>query len=123
MEKEYFIIGNTFAAPFFSDTLKRFIKAETPEKALMKFIEECTHPCGIYSANCYESADACEKNEKPLSKWLCNLEIEQQNITKDKGAYSYLNKGEGILVIDGEEHKIDNWKEGKLLTLNKTKEK
>ena len=70
---EYFIYANSFAAPFFSDSSTSFVEAETPEAALKKFAADYKHPCGLYAASAYESADAYHKHEDSLAQWVSNL--------------------------------------------------
>lgn len=70
--REFFVVANSFAAPFVSDTSTRFVTAESPQAALEKFAGEYSHKCGLYAAECYESADAYHKRERPLAKWLSN---------------------------------------------------
>lgn len=67
---EYFIVANSFAAPFISDTSKGFVEANSPEEALNKFAENYTHPCGLYAAVCYKDANAEAKRERVLARWL-----------------------------------------------------
>lgn len=109
--KEYFVKGNSFAAPFVSDTLKGFIKGNTPKEALTKFIDKCTHPCGVYSANIYASANHYEKGKKPLSRYLCNLALKIKEID---GTF-LLNKGNGVIEIDHIEYTVEKWNEGKII--------
>jgi len=70
MMPEYFIVANSFAAPFFSDTVTGFVESETPEEALKVFRTKFRHPCGLYAAVCYKDANAKEKGEPPLGRWL-----------------------------------------------------
>lgn len=70
--KEYFVKANSFAAPFFSDSSAVYVKGENPKKAMEKFVKEYTHPCGLYAANLYESADAYHKQRKALVKYRSN---------------------------------------------------
>lgn len=69
---EFFIVANSFAAPFFSDKSTAFIEADSPEQALESFAASYSHPCGLYSAGAYENANAMHKNEPPLARWLSN---------------------------------------------------
>ena len=109
---EYFITANSFAAPFFSDTSEKFVSAETPASALEKFAAEYSHPCGLYAAFCYESADAYHKSAKPLAKWLCNHEVEKMRLTKDMGSYSFLGHAPGDFEVNGKRHRVENPKGG-----------
>ena len=113
--KEYFIVSNSFAAPFFSDTSTGYQAAPHAEKALEVFAEEYKHPCGLFSANVYESADAYHKGEKRLAQWLCNQEIEMQKITAKMSGYSYLGHGVGKFRIDEKEYSVENPKDGRVV--------
>jgi len=64
-------MANSYAAPFFSDTSKYFIKADSPEEALKKAKDEYSHPCGLYAMNVYQDANAYHKGEEALLKWKC----------------------------------------------------
>jgi hypothetical protein len=67
---EYFVITNSNAAPFFSDTDEKFIKAVSPEDALEKTRKTYSHPCGLFAAGVYQDANAYHKGSKPLVTWL-----------------------------------------------------
>lgn len=69
---EYFIVANSFAAPFVSDTSNTYVTADTPEDALYDFAEDYGHPFGLYSANAYASADDFHKGKEPLARWRSN---------------------------------------------------
>lgn len=69
---EFYIEANSFAAPFFSDNSHGYVEAPDASAALTQFHAEYTHPCGLYAAACYTSADARNKGEQPLAKWLSN---------------------------------------------------
>lgn len=112
---EYFIISRSFAAPFFSDESTGFVAAETPEAALEAYAASYPHPCGLYSAAAYASADAYHKNENPLRRWLCNHEIEKERITRELGAYSYLGHQPGDFEIDGVRHHVESPKQGRVV--------
>jgi hypothetical protein len=117
--REFFIQANSFAAPFFSDTSWEFVTAETPEAALESFAANYEHPCGLYAAACYESADAYHKNPRePLARWLCNHEIEKQRLTKDLKGYSILGHEPGRFEINGKMHVVQNPKAGRLVSLS-----
>lgn len=68
---EYFLLTNSNAAPFFSDTDTRFVDGPDAETAFAVAVQSYKHPCGLYAANLYASADAYHKNEKPLAQWVC----------------------------------------------------
>ena len=112
--KEYFIVARTFAAPFFSETIETFVTAESPEEAVVSFVDsEPYGKVGIYAANVYASADAYHKGKDHLCQWLCNHEIEKQRITKSiRGGYSYFGHGPGDFEINGTRYKVKNPKGG-----------
>lgn len=68
--KEFFVVTNSNAAPFFSDTANWFVKAKTAEEAVKKARKGYKHPAGLFVLNVYSSADAYHKGEKPLVQWL-----------------------------------------------------
>lgn len=70
--KEYFIVANSFAAPFFSDTSTHFYHADSPEEALERFSKKYSHPAGLYAASAFKSSDDYHKNKNPLCRWLSN---------------------------------------------------
>ena len=109
---EFFIVANSFAAPFFSDTSHHFIKAADPETALERFAAKYEHPCGLYSANAYASADAYHKDEPRLAQWLSNHAKGLADTTADLHGYSMLGKGPGVVEINGVEHRFENPKAG-----------
>lgn len=113
---EYFVIANSFAAPFLSDTSDGFISADSPEDALMKFAAVYRHPCGLYSAAVYPSADAYHKRAEPLAKWLCNREIEQQRLTRGLASYTFLGHSAGDFEINGVRHTVTDPKGGRIVT-------
>ncbi len=114
-EKEFFIVANSFAAPFFSDMTTDFQKATSPGKALEEFAKRYKHPAGLFAAGVYASAEDYHKGEKPLAKWVCNHEIEKERLTKDKGSYSYFGHGPGDFEINGVRHHVDSPKSGRVI--------
>lgn len=109
---EYFIVANSFAAPFCSDQSTGFIDAESPTSALETFAAGYKHPCGLYAAEVYASANAYHKSEKPLAKWLCNHEIAKQEATEGMSGYAYLGQGPGGFEIDGRRINVRDPKAG-----------
>jgi len=107
-DMEYFIVANSFGAPFFSDTSEKFQEANSPEKALEIFAENYKHSCGLYAAFCYKDANAYHKGEKPLAKWLSN----EANFMTGKTGAIYKPGIAGKVRINGKMHNIDNPKEG-----------
>ena len=112
MKTEYFINARSFAAPFVSDNWSEYIKSDSPRAALEQLAKNCTHPAGLFAAECYASADDFHKGKPFLAEWLSNHVREQQRLTKEKGTYSYFGHGPGDFEINGERHKIQNPKEG-----------
>lgn len=112
---EFYIEATSFAAPFFSDISSGYVDAPNATHALEQYAESYAHPCGLYAAVAYTSADAKNKGEKPIAKWLCNHEIERMRLTADKGAYSYLGHGPGDFEIDGERFTIAEPKSGRVI--------
>lgn len=117
MSKEFFIVAESFAAPFCSDRSTEFVVAESPEAALERFAAEYKHPCGLYSATVFESAEAFHKNRDALARWLCNHEIEKQRIAEGLPGYSYRGEGPGRFEMNGEMHEIANPKEGRVVAV------
>ena len=113
---EFFIIANSFAAPFFSDTSNTFQEADSAEQALDIFAKNYKHPCGLYAASCYKDANAYHKGEKPLAKWLSN----EANFMIDKTGAIYKSGFKGKIRINGAWYSIDNPKEGSVVTMNES---
>jgi hypothetical protein len=74
--REYFIRANSFAAPFFSDTSEEFVKAPSAQKALDYFVANYKHPCGLYAARAYASADLYHKNPQDFIAEYLSQEAE-----------------------------------------------
>jgi len=104
---EYFIVANSFAAPFFSDTSTSYQKGKNAKEALLLFAEKYKHPCGLYAAVVYKNSDAYHKGQKPLAKWLSN---EAQFMQGKTGLIKKPLLGK--VEINGVMHNIDNPKEG-----------
>ena len=112
---EYFIQANSFAAPMVSDTSTSYIDAISPREALERFAAKYTHPCGLYSANCYRNADALHKGKKPLAQWLCNQQIAIEKETKDLGSYRMGSDGPGKVNINDKSIEIKDPKGGRVV--------
>lgn len=112
MRKEYFIVANSFAAPFFSDNSQKFQKANSPEKALEIYAKNYKHPCGLYAAVVYKDANAYHKGKKPLAKWLSN---EAKYMEGKTG--SIFKPCLGKVRINGIMHNIDNPQQGSLVAI------
>lgn len=107
---EFFIVANSFAAPFVSDTSTKHIEAETAEAALEAFAAAYSHPAGLYAAICYGNADAYHKSGKPLAKWMSNqAQFMQENANAPCSVFS---KAPGSVELNGEPHRIKNPKAG-----------
>jgi len=107
--KEYFVVTNSFAAPFISDQGTRFVEAHNPNAALRRVAKEYKHPAGLYAADCYESADAYHKNEPRLARWLSN------KAQACEGATSLYSDGPEKVEIDGEWREIPDPKNGRVV--------
>jgi hypothetical protein len=113
---EYFIVANSFAAPFVSDQSTGFASADSPAEALRRFAGAYRHPAGLYAAVAYTSAEAYHKGQKPLAQWLCNHEQAKRRLSADsKGGYSYLGHGPGSFEINGKAHTVEHPKQGSVV--------
>lgn len=113
--REFFIVANSFSAPFFSDQSTSYAKGTTAKTALEAFAKNYDHPAGLYAAQAYATADKYHKGEKPLASWVCNHEIKKQELTKNKGSHSYLGHAPGDFEIDGKRYKIGAPKQGRVV--------
>lgn len=66
---EFFVVANSNAAPFVSDTSDYYVEAESAELALTKAVAEYRHPCGLYAMNVYRCADSYHKGYEPMALW------------------------------------------------------
>lgn len=114
--REYFIVANSFAAPFCSDQSHSYQKGSTPESAMMMFAAEYSHPCGLYSAQLFESADAYHKNKPFLCEWHSNRVIAEKKATAGKGAYTFYGESASRFSVDGVWHDVENPKGGRVIT-------
>lgn len=115
--QEFFIVANSFAAPFCSDQSTHFMAAKTPLVALEKFAEQYKHPAGLYSAACYESSDDYHKGKKFLASWLSNharqLEEAKDSMMKTQGCAVTRSNGPGQVEVDGKAIAIKDPKKGR----------
>lgn len=114
---EFFIVATSFAAPFISETTEHYIKAESPEAALEQLAAtyaETVIKTGLYSATAYASHRDYHERKDPRAQWLCNHEIEKQRLTAG-GGFSYLGHAPGDFEINGERHKVENPKQGRVV--------
>ncbi len=107
---EYYIEANSFAAPFFSDQSHGYVEADNCALALEKFAADYKHPCGLYAAVVYSSADARNKGQKPLARWLSN---QAQRLEGIDGMIRMDEPGKG--EINGELITIDDPKAGSIV--------
>lgn len=114
-QKEFFIVSNSFAAPFVSDTGTGFVKANNPEEALETFAAKYSHPCGLYCAVVFNSANDYHKGKKALAQWLCNAEIKKQEVTKNMTAYSVMSESPGRFKINDTWYNVKNPKGGRIV--------
>lgn len=108
---EYFVVANSFAAPFVSDQSTHFIKGKDPKSALEEFAKKYDHPAGLYCAVIYSSSDDYHKGKKPLANWYSNHLIKLKSLD----VRSYCGHGPGNFDVNGERHIVENPKEGKVL--------
>ena len=108
--KEYFVVANSFAAPFFSYKTTGFVEGATPQSALLSYAESYTHPAGLYAAAIYDSATAYHKQETPLARWLSNHAVFMQGKLG-----SIRGIAPGKVEIDGTAHTIENPKKGAIV--------
>lgn len=116
--REFFVTARSFAAPFFSDDSEKYVEADTPERALEAFAASYSHPCGLYAAEAWRSADHYHKSKgkRPLARWLSNHAQELARRTRDKeGGYSYMGHGPGDFELSGERVKVDDPKAGSVV--------
>jgi len=109
---KYFIVANSFAAPFFSDTSTDFIVADSAKEALEKFVQKYNHPFGLYSAGCFKFSDEYHEGKGPIASWRCNLVLEMENATKGKGSCSICHDNYDTFTVDGVSHKVKDPKSG-----------
>lgn len=106
---EWFIVANSFAAPFCSDQSTGFVAATNPRAALLQFAAAYRHPAGLYAADCFASADGYHKGAKPLARWLSNHAAAVAKATCVR------SDEPGHLEIDGKRVIVSNPKDGTVL--------
>lgn len=112
---EYFIVANSFAAPIISDTTMKHVEGDTPDNALLNFVESYKHPCGLYAASCFESADAYYKKRDSLATWLSNHAKKMLEEIDKKHSSIIKTLQPGQFTIDGKAFKIEDPKEGQIV--------
>ena len=107
---EFFITARSFAAPFFSDQSDSYVEAATPEEALSKFAADYKHPCGLYAAEAWESADQFHKSRdlEPLARWKSNHLLAYEAAKEGKSSHSYLGHGPGDFEVNHERVTVDD---------------
>lgn len=106
--KKYFVVTNSFAAPFMSDTEERFYKGNTPQEAIKKAIRYYNHPAGLYSAALWKNTNDYHKGKKPLVRAQCNREVFIQQKTKGLGGYMISSRSIDEVSINDKSFKIDD---------------
>jgi hypothetical protein len=112
---EYFIVANSFAAPFVSDRSEDFQEADSPEQALELFAARYRHPARLFAADCFASATDYHKHKPPLARWLCNREIALQDAVKGKASYVLQGVAPNRFKIGDELIVVDKPYEGKIV--------
>ena len=113
--REFFVVANSFAAPFFSDISETFVKGPSPIKALEKFVKGYDHPAKLYAAMIYQDANAYHKKKKPIASWVCNHELKKMEVTKNLSSYSFRGEGPGVFSVDGVQYTVDDPYGGKVI--------
>lgn len=112
---EFFIHATSFAAPFVGDENTGYITGASPREALEKYAASYTHPCGLYAADCYASADAYHKGEKRVARWLSNKAQTIDREVSQHGAVSVYSAGPDLLEINGKPVAIRDPKQGSVV--------
>ncbi len=112
---EFFVMGSSFPAPFCGDNLESFVEADTPAEALQRFVDSCSHPCGVYSAAAFLSSDDQKKGGRALVRYCSNELLVREEATRGLGCYSTSRNSDGDLVVNGKVHKIVNPKGGRII--------
>jgi hypothetical protein len=107
---EFYIETNSFAAPFVSDSGHCYIEALNACEALEKCAKQYSHPCGLYAAAAYLSADARNKGEPFLARWLSN---QAQRLSQSDVRMLRMDRP-GVGEINGQSITIDSPKDGKV---------
>lgn len=112
-QREWFLVGHSFAAPFVSDTGTAFVEADTAAMALELFARAYAHPCGLYSADAYTSATAYHKDRPPTARWLSAHAEEMGRLLDAGGCVS--SEGPGVFRVNGKRHEIPHPKAGRVV--------
>lgn len=103
-----FVVARTFAAPFVSETIERYVEGE-PRAAIGALVAQHRDGVGIYAAEAYATADDYHRRGKPKARWWSNKAL----AVKDAG--SIYGRGPGVVEIDGKAVVIDDPKGGRFL--------
>jgi hypothetical protein len=106
---KYFVFANSFAAPLVSDRSMGYISSENAESVMLDFVETYNHPCGLYSANLYKSADDYYQNLPPLVEWRSNYAIMTDGVV---GFIRII--GPNSIAVNGIIRTCENPKDGKI---------
>ena len=118
MKREFFIVANSFAAPFVSDQSTGYAQGETASEALESFAVAYKRPAGLYAAIAYDNADSYHKSGPIRARWSCNLVIAQERATAGKGVYSLRHDRDGkgeFIEVDGARTYVQNPRHGKVV--------
>lgn len=75
---EFFIVANSNPAPMVSDQSTTYQPAPSSSSAIEQFVADYKHPCGLYSAAAYYSADDYHKGLPPAVRWLSHKALVAQ---------------------------------------------
>lgn len=107
---EFFIRGYTFAAPFVSEEVARYVEAEGAGAALESLAAQMHDGIGLFAAEAFISADAFHKGAAPVARWLSN------KARAIEGAGSIYSSGPGHVTLNGDRDVIiDDPKAGSLV--------
>lgn len=110
---EFFIDARTFAMPYVSETIQKYVDGVDALAAMEAFI--AAHEGRIFAADLYHSADDYHKQGKPVARWLCNKEIARAKATEGKASYTYLSLTQRSFEVDGERFFVDDPTGGRLV--------
>jgi hypothetical protein len=110
--KEFFVVSESFAAPWVSDRHYEYAKGNDARRVLLAYAREYSHPAGLYAADIHLSADSYHHGNKPLFRWICNHEVALREATKNLDCYSYLGHAPGKFEINGKMIVVQNPKAG-----------
>jgi hypothetical protein len=110
---DYFVHAATFAAPFMSETITRYVVADTPQAAIEQLVGEYREGVGIYAADAYATADDYHRARTALARWRSNKALKiSEAATPGSTVYS---GAEGAVEINDELHRIDDPRGGRFV--------